>query len=114
MSEINITNLPATLGHSLYQGDAFAHLITIKEDGVLVDLTGDSFILLVNDARLNNIATLEVGSGVTIVGAGQVQWGFSGIETDVLPTNCNLKYSFKWVDRDKTIEVGEIIVTKKL
>jgi len=113
MSEINITNLPASINHTIYQGDSFVHHITIKEGGVLVDLTGDDFTLLILNPRGGTELELEVGTGVTIVSTGNVKWELTGAQTDGLTVNCPLKYSFRWDSREKTIEAGQITVVKK-
>ena len=114
MSEINITHLPATLSHTVYQGDVFAHTLTIKEDGELVDITGDSFTFLAVDARGEVVISLAIGTGITIIGTGEVQWEFSEAETDAMPTDCPIKYAFRWATRGKTIEIGKIVVIAKL
>lgn len=114
MSEINVTNLPATLNHAFVQGDSFTHTIYIKEGGVLVDLTGDEFTFTCKDQRGDLVLSLEVGTGVSIISTGLVQYQISAAQSLAMPTNCNLKYSFRWNDRERTIEVGIIKVAPKV
>lgn len=114
MSEINVTNLPADIALDCYEGDTLTHVITIKEDDVLVDLTGDTFAMRLLDNRGTTLHDLSLGSGITVNGTGIVQWKLTAAQVAALPVNCKLPFDFQWTRTAlsvvKTLEKGYIKV----
>lgn len=108
---INVTALPGTVNHTIYKGDTFEHFLNIKEDGVLVDLSGDTFSVRIATNRGAVLHTLVIGSGVTLVSTGRLKYGLTPIQTAALPTNCELVYDVQWTKASgfvKTIEKGTL------
>mgnify|MGYP003423355555 FL=1 len=109
-----VTARPAKVDLLIYSGDDFLQTILIDEDGVAVVLTGSSFSMRINDNRGTTLLTISSpASGITIVGAGEIQIELTDTQTDALPVNCQLPYDLQWTNAagtKKTLLSGNVIV----
>ncbi len=68
----------------------------------------------VKDNRGNVLLTLAVGTGRTIVGAGEILLTITDSQTGTMPVNCALPYDLQWTTAagvKKTILAGNFFVT---
>jgi len=115
-----VTTGPAYLPVELYKGDSYASAVfTIKIGGVVQDISSDSFKLRIRVRRTETaLLTLEIASGITSPGTGQIYWFLTPAQTNALATNKELEYDLQWTrDSDgqvKTLVAGVIRVTKDI
>ena len=110
-----VTNLPAKVDFRLYSGDTFLQVVNIDEDGTPVVLTGSAFAMRIKDNRGTVLLNLSSpASGITIVGAGEIQIQITAAQSAALTANCALPYDLQWTNASsvkKTLLSGNIYVT---
>ena len=111
MNDINVTNNPGAVNHTLFNRDTFTHRVTIKRNGVAVDLAGSTFYMKLVDNRGEVLHELELGTGIEIIdeAGGIVEYTLTSTQVNALATGCRLPYFFEWTDADsvvKTLEKG--------
>jgi hypothetical protein len=92
---IDISKRYAELDWTVVRGDTFLEEFAIKENGVLVDLTGSTFEMKVTDTRGVLLDTLTLGNGITVISLGTVRCHREDVETATW-TDCGAMFVFKW------------------
>lgn len=104
----------------MYRGDSYASAVfTIKIAGVVQNISADDFKLRIRYRRTESaVLTLEIGSGITSPGSGQIYWFLTPAQTAAFATNKELEYDLQWTrDSDgqvKTLLAGWIKVIKDI
>ena len=112
---INITAGPATIHHTICQGDDLVISRTIKKDGVAEDISGDTFTMVIKNPKGGVLHTLTVGSGITLTPVGIYTYALTDTQTAALLTGCELPFALRRTKADglkKTLEMGWIMVIK--
>ena len=93
---------PIRRPYSPYSGDTFTDTFTITVNGVAADLSGDTFVMKIVNAKTNDTEfLLDIGTGITVVD-NKVTFSISANNMSALPI-ARYKYTFKWILADNTV-----------
>lgn len=100
MAVVNITNSPAEVDWTTERGATFYRDFTVRdgdnENSPPLDLTDYVFEMFIYDVRAAVVATLEIGSGITVTPAdGYVQIYVEPDDTATWP-DCELRFKMWW------------------
>ena len=110
---IAVTKAPADIGDkwAVPRGNTlFPPPVTIKEDGVAVDLAGSSFVMTIVDKRGTTLETLTLGSGIEVVDTGKIQIHATAAETGTWPSDCLVNFVLVWTRPTSPVIVKTIII----
>jgi hypothetical protein len=81
---------------AMYRGNTWNKQLLIKDGGVAVNITGDTFTLVVRNAATGEVAAqLTSGSGLSSPATGLLNIAFSATQTHAMPTT-RLEYELRW------------------
>lgn len=110
---VSVTKAPADIGDmwAVPRGNTlFPPPVTIKENGVAVDLTGSSFVMTITDKRGTTLETLTLGSGIEEVDTGKIQIHATATETGTWPADCLVNFKLVWTRPTSPVIVKTIII----
>lgn len=114
---IEVTEGPAIIHRQPQIGYTFKGVISsFKENGVTLDVSNDSFELVLEDADgVDILPPLTIGNGIEFEGDG-IEWRIEHTDTANFTKNAKWKYSIKWTraDNNDVIPVVAGTVTPRL
>jgi hypothetical protein len=116
VNTIEVTEGPAIIHRQPQIGYTFKGVISsFKENGTTLDVSGDSFELVLEDADGADIHVLTIGSGIEFSGDG-IEWRIEHTDTANFTKNAKWKYAIKWTraDNNDVIPVVAGTVTPRL
>lgn len=94
---INVTDAPAIIHRQPAIGATFKGKIReFREDGQVLDVSGDTFEFLLEKADGEDVKLLTLGDGIEFDGDG-IEWRFEGAETETWIKNAKWHYVLKWM-----------------
>lgn len=117
---ITVTDNHAQLDWTFKRGDTFLEEFAIEEENVdtevfePVDLTGSTFSAVIADNRGTTIATLTLGSGITVFGDdnNKIRLHTVAATTAGWTDTCPVTLTLKWTRPTTPVIVKTIIVAK--
>lgn len=105
----------ATTTYAIRKGDDFSQLIRIKEDGLLLDMTGYSFEMQIRDYLNNYITIIELTDAnsridISLADQGIIILNIAAADTNALKAE-KAVFDLKWTDTEgkvKTILRGDV------
>lgn len=109
---------PIIQNYTPYIGATFSDRInSITEDGVVLDISGDTFVLTMENRNGEVLHTLEIGTGIEFDGTEALEWKFTPDQTAEFVRNETMVYSILWTRSSNgdiiPIQVGEVTPWKK-
>lgn len=110
---IEVTDAPAIINRQPAIGATFKGLVSeFRENGVLLDVSADTFVFVLEKADGTDVQTLTNGSGIEFSGDG-IEWRFEAADTAAWIANARWHYVLKWI-RDDTgdtifVQAGTVI-----
>lgn len=100
--------LPKDYVIQLVAGDKYQLIVDYQENGVAVDLTGETVTMKVY-SKDTLLFTLASGTGLTITPAtGRIQVDMTSVQTDMLDGKPDRKYVLRLDTSEKTIMRGRV------
>lgn len=117
---INVTHNHAQLDWTFKRGDTFLEEFAIEEEDVVtevlepVDLTGSTFSAVIADNRGTVLATLTLGSGITVFGDdnNKIRLHVVAATTAGWTNTCPVTLTLVWTRPTTPVIVKTIIVAK--
>ena len=101
---------PVFKNYTPYVGDTFGRAFLIKQNGVLADLSADTFKMRIGDAITGEeFLTLTLGDGIENPSTGRVVWLITDEQAQDFLPNRKYKYDLQWTRADgtnKTLQRG--------
>lgn len=113
-----MTDFPIIQNYKPYIGKTFGDRInSITEAGVVLDISGDTFVLALEDRQGQPVHTLEIGSGIEFDGTEALEWEFTPDQTNEFERDKVMYYCITWTRASNgdviPVQVGEVTPWRK-
>ncbi len=114
----NITDFPAEVDWRFTRGDTLLQEVILEDEdseGTVIpaNLTGSTFEMVVTDNRGEVVATLALGSGLSVIAAGTLRIHVVAATTATWPDlKCDTTFALKWTRATTPVIVKTVIKGK--
>lgn len=87
------------LNHDItdFSGDSNSFTVTFKSNGTPIDISADTFYLVVEKSKGNPLFQLELGDGIEIIAAGKIEITIDSDKTALAADKIAYNYWLRWI-----------------